>query len=174
MRTCSFSSSTLRVSMTKMPPSGMASRALRLRFIRICSICEGSAVTMRRADSRKPRISTRSPMSLWRRLVTSSTEEFKLILRGCRTWRRAKARICAVGLIGDFLETVTGARAGLGVFQAHLGPSQDGAEDIVKIVGDAAGEAANGFKFLQGADMLLETSAGEALFGLADFALDGG
>jgi hypothetical protein len=80
----------------------------------------------------------------------------------------------AVGLFGNFLKAIVSAGTGLRILEAHFRPAKDGAEEVVEVVRDAAGEATDGFKFLQLKDLMFEFLAFAALLGFAHFALDSG
>src|SRR5438445_733457 len=80
------------VSMTRRPPSGMASRALTARFIRTCSICVGSARTRPSGSSGRKVRTTSSPMRRPSILITDSMVWLRSSTRVSKTWRRLKAR----------------------------------------------------------------------------------
>jgi len=78
-----------------------------------------------------------------------------------------------MGLIGDFLEAFVRPRSGLLIFETHLRPTEDGAENVIEIVGDAAGEPADRLEFLQLQNLMFQAFAHAALGGFANFPLDG-
>ena len=95
-------------------------------------------------------------------LVMLLTTSFMSSRRGCMNWRRLKASNCrvraaarsAAWLICWAERAEAPERAAAG--QQQRGMAVDDGEDVVEIVGDAAGELADGFHFLGLAQLLFQ------------------
>src|SRR5262249_40860187 len=68
-------------------------------------------------------------------------------------------RCCALGCIGNFLRRSTERRIGTEALEQELGIAGDDHEEIVEVMGDAAGETSDSFHLLRLAQLLLEPAA---------------
>ena len=71
----------------------------------------------------------------------------------------ASERGSANGLMANFIEVAMEASFGVGLVHAEFGPAENGADHVVEIVGDAAGQLADGFEFLGLTDLFFQREA---------------
>src|SRR5216117_2992357 len=168
--TCSSWSVKRVVPMLSRPPPGMASRALTARFRSTCSSWPGSALTAPAPGSSDVTSSTSSPSS--RRSIRSmfATTALRQHL-GSEHLPAAEREQLPRELRGpkprvpDFLGILAARVAGGRVVQQQLGRAQDGREQVVEVVGDAARELHYGFHLLRLTQLLLEVALGAHIAG---------
>ena len=151
--------------MSSCPPLGMASRELTARFISTCSNMPRSALMEGRPGAKSTRKAMSSPKMRRSILPTLLTTSFKSATCKCSSclrlkvinWRvRSLARLVAAA---DFFERVGRLGAGGRPGHEHAHVAADDGEEIVEIVGDAAGQLADRFHFLGLAQLGLQPAA---------------
>ena len=144
----------LRVSSTSLPPSGMASRAFSARLRIAVESWLGSTSAVQASSASSGVIWICSPSVGCSSFAVSSTSALTSISRGCSGCLRAKASRCLVRLraaLGGFVDQL-GDRGEFGLVGHGVGEDADRAGDdgqyVVEVVGDAAGQLADGVHFL--------------------------
>ena len=157
--------------MVSLPPEGMASRALTARFMMTCSICPASARTGQRfwpgtmhevdvlADHAGEHLQVLGGDVVQ---VDDARGEHLLAAEGEQL---AGQRGGAFGGAGDLLGRTAQMRLGAEALEQEFRVAGDHHEQIVEVVGDAAGEAADRFHLLRLAQLLLEGAAFGDVFG---------
>src|SRR5580704_13033363 len=130
------------VSSVSFPPLGIASRAFRARFISTCSICPGSAFTVPKSTAGTVSTSMSSPISRRNMVSRFSMTLLRSISRGEQLAGNAGGPI---GGRFDLARPFSQPAAGWQAIHQQLRVAQDDGQEIVEIVGDAPGQAANRF-----------------------------
>ena len=149
------SSSTGAVSRVSRPPCGMASRALTVRFISTCSICPGSAET-RPVSASEPELEldvlSDEPAEHRRQVADQRVDvehlrlEDLLAAEGQELARQAGR---ALGRPPDLLHVVGQRVALLQHAPDQVAVAHDDGQEVVEVVGDPAGQAADGLHLLR-------------------------
>ena len=166
------SSSTLPVSIVSVPPSGIASRALTARLMSTCSSWSGSASTgssSGSSDGHELDVLTEQPAEHRRDPVDDLVQARES--RGCRTCRRLKASSCRVRTVARSAAAAISFSSGSEspsacLLEQRFGVAADHGEQVVEVVGDAAGQPPDRLQLLRLTQLLLEVPA------LADVAAD--
>ena len=151
------------ISMVSVPPSGIASWALTARFRITCSIWLGSAFTCPSASSKRKASSTCSPISrrqhalhpARRRRVRLMIDRLEDLLPAERQ-ELARERGGALAGVPDLQQV--GAQRGVArqVERRQLRGAVDHGQQVVEVVGDAAGEPPDALHLLRLAELLFE------------------
>ena len=145
----SSSSSTFAVSIVSWPPAGIASRAFSTRLTSTCSIWLESASHARQLGASCVVVSMCSPMtrgSIWSRPETVSLRSRTVGFRNCL---RLNASSCASAPPRGRRPCGSRARrravrsSAVEPFDDQIGVADDGGQQVVEVVGDAAGEPAD-------------------------------
>ena len=168
-------SSTLAVSIVSSPPSRIASRALTARFISTCSSCAASALTGHRSSDRiRPQLDVLANqpreqlLDVIDDLVDVEQRRLQHLLPAERQQLPGQRRGAVAGLL-DLLGIAPQRVVVAQLPQQDLGVAADGLDQVVEVVGDAAGEAADRLHLLHAlqTDLALEQPF------LGDLAQDG-
>ncbi len=136
------------------PPPGMASRAFRARLTTICSIWPGSAKTLAVAAERLES-SMCSPISRRSSLAVSSTTAPSAKTLGCSICWRPKASSWRVSAVARSAARVISSsrcrpqRLAGQLLAEHLAGAGDHLQEVVEVVGDAAGQLADRLHLLR-------------------------
>ena len=148
------------------PPAGIASRAFRARLTSTCSTWPGSACTSPRSEPSAVTTSMCSPIRRRSILFVSTTIVFRSTMRGCSTCLRPKARSCCVsdgGALRRLLDRLDvrplADLARVEAAEQEAAVHGDDGQQVVEVVGDAAGEAADCVELLRLVEALLELLA---------------
>ena len=167
--------------MVSLPPLGMASRALTARFMMTCSRRPG--IGLHRIAATAAGMVTSSMSSPIRRRSIFSicmTRSLTWTVRGSSGCRRLKASNWWVSAPPRSAErrisssAVRWARLQIAAGEQHVAVAGDDGEQVVEIVGHAAGQPAHRLHLLRLAELLLQAGALAPHLGRADFALHGG
>ena len=144
---------TISVSISKRPPSGMASRALRQRFISTCSICVGSAL-MGCRDARI-HLDFDVPADDFFEEASKATIDGIEIdgarlkrLPACEGQQFTSEQSSTIGLFANLRETFGDFGQRGTFFEAEFCPAKNCSNNVIEIMSDATGELTDGFKFL--------------------------
>ena len=165
-RSAACSGSTFAVLIVSVPPSGMASRAFSARLTRTCSTWPGSACTSQRSEpSAVDHLDVLADQAM-QHLFVSTTIVFRSTMRGCSTCLRPKARSCwvsdaarsaACSIASTSARRPTSLRVEAAAQEAAV--HGDDRQQVVEVVRDAAGQAADGVELLRLVQAFLELLA---------------
>ncbi len=153
---------TLAVRMVSLPPSGMASRALTARLTIACSNWPMSALTGQRSRTSGMLSVTFSPISRRSSMLEIRQRLAELDhLRAQRLLAREREQLPhqargPVGVLPDLHDVLERRIGRLVRVQQEVGRHHDGAEQIVEVVRDAAGEPADRLHLLLLRDLVFE------------------
>ena len=155
------------VSMMSRPPSGMASRALMHEVHDDLLDLGGIGADDERENCgvRLVLISILLPMTFSKRLMSFGDVLIEIDVAGLQNLAAGEGeelageRGGANGLMANFIEVAMEASFGVGLVHAEFGPAENGADHVVKIVSDAAGQLADGFEFLGLTDLFFQREA---------------
>ena len=159
------STSAFAVSIVRLPPFGIASRAFTTRFITTWWSWPGSASIGPRAGSSCVVRTMSSPISGRSIDCISTTMPFRFRSSGvstclrlnARSWRVSRAARSVAFLISS--RSALQRRAVLGVLEREGGVAADRGQHVVEVVSHAAGEPADRLELLALAKLLLEQLA---------------
>ena len=148
------------------PPAGMASRALTIRLSSTCSTCAGigqhlrhrrrrdRAAAARRCRSGGAPCATRSPTISLRSSATGCSTCLRLNASNWRVSEAARSAACRIS------STSAGhRRILLHAVRHQLGVAANRGQQVVEVVGDAAGQPADRLHLLRLAQLILELHA---------------
>ena len=134
------------------PPSGIASLAFTARLMSACSSCALSQRTTGALGSRRVDSSTPSPIVRSRKFSVSSTSSLTPTATGFAASGVEKTSSLACELrralagTGDLAERL--GHVAIGIGRPELGIVEDHCEQVVEVVGDAAGQAPDAIELL--------------------------
>ncbi len=135
------------------------------RFISTCSTWVGSARTRERAG-REDRFDFNIAADYFFEKVESFSDALVQVdiarlenLAARKSQELASECGGAFSLLMDFLKMAAEAGAFFCLFHTDIGPAHDGADHVVEIVGDSAGELADSFELLRLQELLLKGQA---------------
>ena len=147
--------------MMSLPPSGIASRALSARLRSAVASWLGSTIARQISSSNTDSISTCSPSVGRSSFAVSMISVLTSVSRGCSGCLRANASRCWVSSApreaASSIIRVMAASCGSSFDRVgeDLDRAGDDGQDIVEVMGDAAGELADGFHLLRLPDPVL-------------------